>query len=141
MDDDGFSNNLIYRELIGEENRERMAAIAQQRRQVAGMVWMLAAVGIIVALWVRTAVSLMDMKGKEPVCTWLAACRWQSENICSDPAASSGGEEINDALDLSVLAHTVDLSKGSSRILKHKKTPSLDYVISVYDREGVFGLS
>lgn len=73
VNDDGFSQDLAHREAIRQKGHKGKAIVAEQRRKVARVMGMPAAVRIVVGAHIRKRVrgipgarsSLVDMKAKD----------------------------------------------------------------------------
>lgn len=75
MEDDRPADHLVDGKTIGQKQGEGKPVVPKQRRQVSGVMWMPAAVGIVVGhgvgkriVHIAAAVgTLMDMKPKDPL--------------------------------------------------------------------------
>ena len=75
MEDDRPADHLVNGKTVGQKQGEGAPVVPEQRRQISGVIWMPAAVGIVVGHGVSQRIvhiaaavgTLMDMKSKDPL--------------------------------------------------------------------------
>ena len=126
MDDHGFSKDLAHREPVGEEDGKGEAVIAEKRRQITGMIGMLAVVGIImhqrVGKWVvliaRARAAAVDMKGKNPVCAGVIRCR-KSGDLCGYEHTGGGLMKGDFSADIRIVCAALYFGDSGGRLAEN----------------------
>ena len=92
MDNDGFAQNFTYGEPIGETDKQRPAAAAEQGRQIPGVIRMLRAGGVLMPQRIgkgviprtATAGAAVDMESKNWAPGLAGHGGWQPCQLCRD---------------------------------------------------------
>lgn len=140
MNDNGFSNNVLYGKAAGQKQRNCGAIVSEERRQVSGVAGMLAAARVIVRHGVCKGIlrraaafgSLVNMKSENPFMT-RAAVLWKAADPGADNHAAAGLKKAHFARQAGIMTAARNAGRRLRPAAQNGKEP-----VSGGDAEGWF---